>query len=422
MSRAECLLPVVALLVLLTAMYSASGVDAPSPPPCAPIGPCATGTSRGERTLSSLSSSSWAVPGTESSPEPLTTDGDRVAGRAGGDAGRPVEGSTTAAASGRGGAAGGGRSIQCGCRCLRASTGGSATVSELHLGLEWLKRAQEEDGSWGARPARTGLALLAFLGAGETHRYGRYKKTVKAALKHLKQIQDVQGWFGAAPAAAWADDHAIATLAMAEAYGLTGSPLFKRSAQAAVSRLVAEPHPDTQVSLWRILATRSANVAGLAIPEDEEEAAREWLVEITDQEGFAWTGRGGFPPDSVRGATAAACLCRILLGEDPEQSATLRVAADRILEVLPGEERPTDHAARYFGTLATYQLGRDTWKTWYGPLRTNLLEAQVQEGEESGSWDPVGVSGDTLGRVGTTALATMCLEVYYRYGRVFGAK
>ena len=44
------------------------------------------------------------------------------------------------------------------------------------------------------------------------------------------------------------------------------------------------------------------------------------------------------------------------------------------------------------------------------------------EGCFKGSWDPLDAWGEEGGRVYSTSLLTMCLEVYYRYGRVFGTK
>ena len=38
-----------------------------------------------------------------------------------------------------------------------------------------------------------------------------------------------------------------------------------------------------------------------------------------------------------------------------------------------------------------------------------------------GSWDPIDPWGGDGGRVYSTALLAMCLEVYYRYDRVIGA-
>ncbi|MBN1910787.1 MAG: hypothetical protein JW818_13665 [Pirellulales bacterium] len=44
-----------------------------------------------------------------------------------------------------------------------------------------------------------------------------------------------------------------------------------------------------------------------------------------------------------------------------------------------------------------------------------LLARQHSTGPESGSWPPTTTWGSYGGRVYTTALSTLCLEVYYRY-------
>ena len=74
------------------------------------------------------------------------------------------------------------------------------------MGLQWLAEHQLPDGGWSfnhalcpgcrgqcrnpgdlsqARNAATGLALLPFLGAGQTHKTGHYKEQVKRALYFL---------------------------------------------------------------------------------------------------------------------------------------------------------------------------------------------------------------------------------------------
>ena len=51
-------------------------------------------------------------------------------------------------------------------------------------------------------------------------------------------------------------------------------------------------------------------------------------------------------------------------------------------------------------------------------MKTAIVDHQRKDGCARGSWDPVGPWGREGGRVYSTALCTMCLEVYYRYPRV----
>ena len=69
----------------------------------------------------------------------------------------------------------------------------------------------------------------------------------------------------------------------------------------------------------------------------------------------------------------------------------------------------------YYATLGTYQLQGDRWQRWNEALRTALVSRQVKDGPPAGSWDTSDLWGSYGGRVYTTALATLTLEVYYRF-------
>ena len=94
--------------------------------------------------------------------------------------------------------------------------GSPETETAVRIALAWLAENQETNGRWDARRhgggrersvlghdregagARadtgvTGLALLAFLGAGHTHFSGQYRQTVQAGLDHLVRMQAPDG-------------------------------------------------------------------------------------------------------------------------------------------------------------------------------------------------------------------------------------
>ncbi len=119
--------------------------------------------------------------------------------------------------------------------------------------LKWLAAHQSPDGAWEAegfrrwcdgKPASgegpdgagkatydvgvTGFSLLAFLGAGYTNRSeGPFGKVVSNGLKYLRNVQDAEGCFGARASGHYVYNHAIASLAMVEAYGMTGSSIYR---------------------------------------------------------------------------------------------------------------------------------------------------------------------------------------------------
>ena len=79
----------------------------------------------------------------------------------------------------------------------------------------------------------------------------------------------------------------------------------------------------------------------------------------------------------------------------------------------------------YYATLAIFQIGGDLWKKWEQALDTQMVPNQRMEGNYcafKGSWDPEDPWGPDGGRVYSTAILCMCLEVLYRYDKVIGTK
>jgi hypothetical protein len=296
----------------------------------------------------------------------------------------------------------------------------------------------------------TGLALLAFLGAGETSRHGHYRKTVHAGLTYLRKIQDAEGCFGPRMAKNFTYNHAIGALAMAEAYALTGSPMLKRSAQDGIDFVHRCQNPylawrygvrpgdnDTSVTGWMVMALKSARIAGLRVDQAAFDGAKAWIEKATEPEygmvGYTARGTGParptdlmdrFPADRSRSLTAVGILTRIFCGENPEKSEPIRSGTAMVMQVLPVWDESSgaiDMYYWYYGTLAMFQVGGDAFEAWNKSMKSAIIDHQRKDGCEKGSWDPIGPWGRDGGRVYSTALMTMCMEVYYRYDKVFGA-
>ncbi len=95
---------------------------------------------------------------------------------------------------------------------VKREGGTTLTEAAVARGLKWLSRHQNSDGSWSldrfahvascrcgeagsirSDAAGTSLALLPFLGAGQTHLTGIYKDTVAKGLRWLIQNQEADG-------------------------------------------------------------------------------------------------------------------------------------------------------------------------------------------------------------------------------------
>ena len=118
--------------------------------------------------------------------------------------------------------------------------------------------------------------------------------------------------------------------------------------------------------------------------------------------------------------TAEALLCRYFL-ESEVDNRTVDEAVGAIFQKLPNEQSVNLYYW-YYGTMAMYHTGGEPWRLWNEALQKVLLKRQVVEGQNQGSWAPDGVWGGYGGRVYSTAMATLCLEVYYRHLPIYEAR
>ncbi|MCK6447967.1 MAG: terpene cyclase/mutase family protein [Planctomycetes bacterium] len=353
--------------------------------------------------------------------------------------------------------------------------GGARTMEGAALAaLEWLKNHQSPDGRWDcdgfsancdkgrcSGPGYsnndigvTGLALLCFLGAGETHVTGNYKETVKRGLKFLLTVQDDKGCFGQKVGHHFVYNHACAALAMTEAYGMTQAKAFKEPAQKAVNFILEMQNPyeawryayppdgdnDVSVTGWMLMVLKSARSSGLTIDEGQASTALAWIDSMTDQQ----TGRTGynetggrssrqteflktFPAELSEAMTAVGVLSRVLGGRTPDADPMIAKGAELMSARLPKWDTKTgeiDFYYWYYGTLAMYQADDGSrWKRWEDAIQGAIIDTQrMKEGEcEYGSWDPIDPWSPAGGRVYSTAVLCLCALIKYRYPRVFGA-
>ncbi|MBL9087082.1 MAG: terpene cyclase/mutase family protein [Planctomycetia bacterium] len=402
----------------------------------------------------------------------------------------PFEGPANNGLIGIGGSAGGAFKGRGGHRNLRAGGGGKKADDAVEDALRWLAAHQSSDGGWecegfrkwcdgktisgegpdGAGKAQydvgvTGMALLAFLGAGYTNRSeGPFGKVVGNGLKYLRNVQDAEGCFGSRSSGHFVYNHAIAALAMVEAYGMTGSTNFKNPAQKALDFIAISRNPyfawrygikpgdnDTSVTGWMMMALKSAKLinqadvkagkpASLQYDEEAFDGIKAWVEKMTDPDygrvGYQQRGTGParptelvdkFPADKSESMTGVGMLARIFLGENPKTSDPIKKGAELCVKVAPKWD-PNDGSIDmyywYYATLAMFQVGGAPWDAWQKAMKTAIIDTQRKDTDYcmfKGSWDPIDPWGPDGGRVYSTACLALCLEVWYRYDKVFGA-
>jgi hypothetical protein len=337
---------------------------------------------------------------------------------------------------------------------------GGTTLSEAAVsrGLRWLASVQNEDGSWSLarydqhdRPANTGdmaatsLALLPFLGAGQTHEYGLYKQTVARGLKWLlrHQREDGELTYGIhTNAAIYA--HGQASIVLVEALAMSGDERFRQPAQKAIDYIEDYQHKhggwryrrreagDTSVMGWQLMALQSARLSntGLRVAPSTLMLADQYLDLASrdyQERDFRRAPAGTLyryrpsDPQPKPAMTAEGILCRMYLGWKRDD-ARLLYAVDWLLDNALPDIRARKHNLYYYyyATQVMHHFGGKHWQIWNRHLRDLLIVQQERGGRLAGSWDPRNYQyGNSGGRIYATSLAICTLEVYYRHLPLF---
>jgi hypothetical protein len=352
-------------------------------------------------------------------------------------------------------------------RRSRAIRGELRADEIVERGLGWLATAQEDDGRWtlgtyhpkgvgGAvrlqsDTAATGLALLTFLGAGYDHFDGRHREVVRRGLEWLVSVQKADGdlFVPADPVSnscAWMYSHGIATMALCEAVGMTGDPLLRPAAEKAIGFIVAsqqaerggwryQPRADSDLSVsgWMLVALRSGTLAGLTVPAETYVGVRRLLDESANPDKLGHYLYNALSPEqrpsdlSAASMTALGSLMRLHTGT-PRTDPPLGAAAASLAAMKPAygtrQARTRDAYLWYYASQVLVQTGGPEWDAWYAQLCTALEAEQVTDGENAGSWEPLGTVPDRWGAFGgrlyVTALHLLALEVPYRHLPTYG--
>ena len=287
--------------------------------------------------------------------------------------------------------------------------GSEGSEAAVAAALKWLSLHQERDGGWNfdhtrgpckgqcshpgmvppARNAATAMALLPFLGAGQTHKEGQYKETVQQGLAFLVQNMKVANGMGdLSDAGGKLYSHGMASIALCEAYAMTNDPELLQPAQFALNFISYAQDPvgggwryepkqagDTSVMGWQLMACKSGHMAYLKVPRRTILGANKFLDFVQEENGakYGYTvpagrtghdGRGTVVPH-VLGVearrTGAAGGRRVPAPAGAERQHVLQLlchagAAALRRSALGGMEQ---QAARQPGQVAGHERARD---------------------------------------------------------------
>jgi len=366
-------------------------------------------------------------------------------------------------------------------RLLTLAGGGKETEAAIMSALGWLARHQTPDGSWGAEEFTercagakcsgtgntdfdrgvTGLALLAFLGAGyvplaadeapgpaaddQSRRFG---EAIRKGLGWLIARQDRLGGVGGR-GTKFIYSHAVGTMALCEAFSMTGAAIYKEPANKAVAFLLAARNPgkvwryttqpgdnDSSVTLWCVAALQAASQAKLWDASAEvQDGVKKWLEEVTDSNGRVGYNAKGSPKVSVSGKnehfnhheTMTALFPIAATGMpkaapfDPKDPRAIAGLAHLMQDLPQWTKTGTDLYYWFWATQAVYpQDGPEgaAWRKWNAALQSALVQHQEEGPCVNGSWKPEDDRwGFEAGRVYSTAIAALALETPFRVAR-----
>ena len=334
---------------------------------------------------------------------------------------------------------------------IREYGGTKESEAAVAMALKWIANHQNPDGGWsfdhtanGQRNCACGnigtlktsfngataMALLPFLGAGNTHKKGAYKKQVEAGLYYLTRNMKVNGATGdLTDTGGRMYSHGLCAITLTEAFAMTKDRQLMAPAQMSLNFITYAQDPvgggwrykprqagDTSVVGWQLMALKSGHMAYLNVPKNTIAGCYKFLDSVQANSGatYGYTSPGGGPA-----TTAVGLLCRMYLGWKKDEPALVR-GVETISKWGPSKG---DMYFNYYATQVMRHHGGPLWDKWNKTMRDHLVATQEMgkgQCDNTGSWNMGAGHGARVGgRLYNTALATMILEVYYRHMPIY---
>jgi hypothetical protein len=331
--------------------------------------------------------------------------------------------------------------------------------SAVARSLDWIAGQQQPDGSfptapWG-QPGVSSLCVLAFMAHGHLPGEGKHGEKIEKAINYIVACQKPSGLLAlVAPRSREFDrnvshdigytvqyNHAIAGLALCEAYAMDGSerakqlePTIKLALEATLAmQNWPKDHPedeggwrylddyddrdsDLSVTGWQLMFLRSAKNAGFDVPDEPVTRAIGYVRRCFRDDAGSFSYKTGHENRVSRGMSGAGVLALAHAGLHGTPEA--KAAGQWILQSgfdeyggfgrLSGSRREDDRY--HYGLLtccqAMYQLGGTQWHEFYPPTVHAILSGQRSDG----SWDDENHRRDRdFGNAYTSAICVLAL-------------
>lgn len=294
--------------------------------------------------------------------------------------------------------------------------------------LKYLASKQTASGAWGAsgeekqrQVAMTGYVLMAFLSAGHLPGEGEFGKPVAAGMQFLLDSMGPDGVIGTRHDGQYMYAHGIASVALAEIYGQTRSPVMRAKLDRAIKLIISSQNTeggwryrpivkdaDISVTVLQVVALRAAKNSGIEVPQQTIDKAVEYVKNCYDESsgGFTYQPKNR-SPGFARTAAAIYSLQVCGLYEDP----LVKKGSQYLFENYK-EDHEWYTYGNYYAAPAQYMIGGETWKKWYEMCKKSLL-ANVKRQGDLAYWEARGRGG--VGPNYSTAVYVMMLAMPYHY-------
>ena len=286
-------------------------------------------------------------------------------------------------------------------------------------GLQYLAKSQNGEGYWGdgsgGEPAVVGLCVAAFLAHGEDANNGPYAKTIRKGVEFILSKQEAgNGYIGNSMY-----NHAFATKALAESYGMVDNPKIAPALKKAVELILSaqkrnrygawrytpqSTDADTTVTGCCMVALFAARNAGVAVPDEALKKGLAFLAKCRGSDGsVGYTSNFGGKPT----LTAICTLC-FSLGKDRE-SRGYKASLEYLKKNIDYRERYYPYYYEYYMAQALFHSDEAAWKEWNARTIRYFGTIQNREGAFPGGQGPAF----------STAGALLSLALNYRYLPIF---
>jgi hypothetical protein len=305
------------------------------------------------------------------------------------------------------------------------------TDRSIQLGLSWLARNQNADGSFGSGTYRgniavTSLAGLAFMSSGSSPGRGPYGAPIDRALAYVMENTSPSGFIAVERSSTHGPmySHGFGTLFLAEAYGMTHRPEIREKLQKAVRLIINTQNneggwryqpikhdADLSVTICQINALRAARNAGLYVPKETVDACIRYVKQSQNPDGgFRYMLSGG--PSSEFPRSAAGVVALQSAGEYDSKEIREGIAYLRNFNQGLRFGRRNNHYfyGQYYAAQAMWIQGGEAWGEWYPTVRDELQKRQAV----SGYWPDNTVCSEY-----GTAMALIILQIPNNYLPIF---